>query len=57
MKKLVWSETTVQGGIRFNGKLASPPHVTGPFQNIPFAPAAFAFEAKPVPQGSRGYSP
>jgi hypothetical protein len=36
MKKLVWTETAVQGGKPFVGKLASPPNNTGPFQNIPF---------------------
>ena len=36
MKKLVWSETLVEGGARFKGTLASPPRTTGPFQNIPF---------------------
>lgn len=34
MKKYVWSETTVEGGKRFTGKLAQPPDVTGPFQDI-----------------------
>ncbi len=34
MKKLVWSETTVVGGKRFNGKLAAPPSNTGPFQSL-----------------------
>jgi hypothetical protein len=33
MKKYVWSETTVEGGRSFSGKLASPPIVTGPFQS------------------------
>ncbi len=35
MKKFVWSETTVEGGQPFNGKLAHPPTVTGPIQNFP----------------------
>ena len=35
MKKLVWSETYVQGGAPFKGRLAKPPQTTGPFQNIP----------------------
>lgn len=34
MKKLVWSETVVQGGERFDGTLAAAPRVTGPFQTI-----------------------
>lgn len=37
MKKLVWSETRVTGSRPFNGKLASPPSVAGPFQAIPIA--------------------
>jgi len=34
MKKYVWSETVVQGGKAFMGKLAHPPATTGAFQNI-----------------------
>jgi alpha-L-rhamnosidase/F5/8 type C domain len=33
MKKIVWSETVVQGGKPFAGVLAQPPTVSGPFQN------------------------
>jgi hypothetical protein len=36
MKKYVWSETLVEGGKPFRGKLAHPPGNTGPFQNIEF---------------------
>jgi hypothetical protein len=36
MKKYVWSETLIEGGKAFRGKLASPPRITGPFQNIKF---------------------
>jgi hypothetical protein len=39
MKKLVWSETFVQGGSPFDGRLAQPPDTTGLFQNIPFVEA------------------
>jgi hypothetical protein len=35
MKKVVWSETRVEGGKPFNGVLPKPPTVSGPFQNIP----------------------
>jgi hypothetical protein len=55
MKKLVWSETTLPGGKRFGGKLASPPNATGPFQDIPFSdPIAAMGGAKPKkpPQAS-----
>jgi (4-O-methyl)-D-glucuronate---lignin esterase len=34
MKKYVWSETIVEGGKRFTGKLIHPPSKTGAFQNI-----------------------
>src|ERR1700730_6508633 len=34
MKKLVWSETRVNGGRAFTGKLPQPPSTIGPFQNV-----------------------
>ncbi len=34
MKKLVWSETQVEGGKPFTGTLPEPPSTTGPFQNL-----------------------
>ena len=34
LKKLVWSDTVVFGGKPFAGKLAAPPSVTGPYQNL-----------------------
>jgi hypothetical protein len=34
MKKLVWSETRLEGGRPFAGVLAKPPSTTGSFQNI-----------------------
>ena len=37
MKKYVWSETLVEGGKPFAGKLAHPPSTTGAFQNMGFA--------------------
>ncbi len=40
MKKYVWSETPIEGGKTFDGKLAAPPSTTGPFQNVPFVPDA-----------------
>src|SRR6202158_1966417 len=51
MKKYVWSETVVEGGKRFNGRLLPPPSITGPFQNLgmtesPTAPAS----TSPPPQ-------
>ena len=35
MKKLVWSDTIVSGGQRFEATLPQPPSVTGPFQDLP----------------------
>lgn len=35
MKKLVWSETWVEGEVPFAGKLPQPPSIAGPFQNVP----------------------
>ncbi|MCX6561206.1 MAG: glycosyl hydrolase [Candidatus Aminicenantes bacterium] len=35
MKKLVWSETRLEGGKPFSGLLPKPPSTTGPFQNMP----------------------
>lgn len=34
MKKYVWSETVLEGGHPFSGKIAHPPSNTGAFQNI-----------------------
>jgi hypothetical protein len=42
MKKIVWSETTVEGGATAP-KLASPPSSAGPFQDLAVAPAAGAW--------------
>jgi len=35
MKKIVWSETRIEGGKPFRGILPKPPSVAGAFQNIP----------------------
>lgn len=35
MKKVVWSETRIEGGKPFNVVLPHPPQISGPFQNIP----------------------
>src|SRR5215469_10238958 len=34
MKKYVWSETVLEGGKRFAGKIVRPPSTTGAFQNL-----------------------
>src|SRR3984893_8102385 len=49
MKKLVWSETRVQGGTPFQGALPKPPTNTGPFQNTPPRTNFFVPNAKPAP--------
>ncbi len=43
MKKFVWSETRVQGGVPFAGVLPKPPSISGPFQNIPIFDVIAAF--------------
>jgi hypothetical protein len=51
MKKYVWSETVVEGGKPFTGKLAHPPEATGAFQNLPIHDLISAPEgSKPIPQ-------
>ena len=47
MKKLVWSETRVQGGTRFHGILPKPPANAGPFQNV--LPAVSFTDPNPKP--------
>ncbi len=37
LKKLVWSETTVAAGQRFQGVLTAPPSTTGPYQSLAMA--------------------
>jgi len=49
MKKYVWSETRVEGGRPFTGKLPKPPSTTGSFQNMPPGQSAILSEAPPVP--------
>jgi hypothetical protein len=43
MKKLVWSELVLPGGVRFNGPLPAPPSVTGPYQTLPRPPSNDAY--------------
>ena len=42
MKKYVWSETRIEGGQSFNGKLKQPEETTGYFQNVEAAGDAFS---------------
>jgi hypothetical protein len=48
MKKVVWSETQVQGPKKFTGKLPKPPSINGVFQNIP-SPADVEFSEVAMP--------
>ena len=51
MKKYVWSETEVEGGKPFDGKLAHPPENTGAFQNVAIHDALSApAGAAPIPE-------
>lgn len=37
MKKLVWSETEIEGGKRYDGNLPQPSDIAGPFQDVPLS--------------------
>ncbi len=54
LKKLVWSETLIDGGKPFKGKLTAPPSITGPFQSIALdgggLSSLFGGETKEPPQ-------
>jgi alpha-L-rhamnosidase len=50
MKKYVWSETRVEGGKPFAGKLSRPPSNAGPFQDLPLAPFMGAGEPFKTPE-------
>src|SRR6478752_5664237 len=49
MKKIVWSETRVEGGKAFSGVLPHPPTTTGPFQNLPVFDFLAFFTGQPQP--------
>ena len=49
MKKVVWSETRVEGGKPFTGKLAAPPAAAGPFQGAPRSAAPAGRYQPPAP--------
>jgi hypothetical protein len=49
MKKLVWSETAVDGGRKLTKSLTAPPSVTGPFQGMPGGGSAMAAQKGAVP--------
>src|ERR1700736_3853752 len=48
MKKVVWSETSVQGPRKFAGKMPNPPSNNGRFQNLPLPPD-LNFPEQPMP--------
>ncbi len=50
MKKYVWSETLVEGGKPFTGKLAHPPSNSGAFQNAGIQDGAPPPGSRPIPQ-------
>lgn len=46
MKKLVWSQTKLAGGKKFNGILPQPPSVNGAIRNLPKIPNFFGGDQK-----------
>jgi hypothetical protein len=44
MKKFVWSETLVEGGKPFTGKLAQPPSTVGAYQNMPNSGTSYTLD-------------
>jgi hypothetical protein len=56
MKKLVWTETRVAGGVPFTGKLPQPSGTVGPFQNVPIDRSSAFAGAAPVEPVSDLYS-
>src|SRR5438477_7740044 len=49
MKKIVWSETRMEGGKPFSGLLPHPPTTTGPFQNVPVFNFLASITGRPQP--------
>jgi len=56
MKKVVWSETRIEGGKPFNGILLHPPQVSGPFQNIPLFDFLALISGQPPTGGPTFYA-
>ena len=56
MKKVVWSETAVEGGRPFAGVLPKPPSTTGPFQNIAGGRGGFGSNGAPSPPSPQFYA-
>ncbi|UAJ11096.1 glycosyl hydrolase [Glacieibacterium megasporae] len=51
MKKLVWSETHIDGGRRFHAQLANPPMIAGPYQDVPLTVVEPGMAAGPALYG------
>ena len=56
MKKVVWSETRVEGGKPFTGVLPHPPQISGPFQNIPIFDFLALISGQPPTGGPSFYA-
>ncbi len=50
MKKLVWSEIDLEGGVQFDGILPHPPTTTGSFQNISSGGGGYGMTSTDVPK-------
>ncbi len=56
MKKIVWSETRIDGGKPFSGVLPHPPTATGPFQNVPLFDFLASISGGPQPTAPTFYA-
>jgi hypothetical protein len=56
MKKIVWSETRIEGGKPFTGALPHPPTVSGPIQNIPIFDFLAMISGQPPTGGPSFYA-
>jgi hypothetical protein len=56
MKKVVWSETRLEGGKPFTGVLPHPPTVSGPIQNIPIFDFLAMISGQPPSGGATFYA-
>jgi len=56
MKKIVWSETRIEGRNPFSGVLPHPPTTTGPFQNVPIFDFLAAIGGQPQPSSPTFYA-
>ena len=56
MKKVVWSETRIEGGKPYAGVLPHPPTVSGPIQNIPIFDFLAMISGQPPTGGASFYA-